>query len=289
MGAISRKRVTKNSRRDTGASSLFARLAAWWKGIGGGAQATILAAVIVGAFGWLGAFSGDDGGDTTPPPSEAISPEQVEASPTPDLNESLEGLASDDIEIRLNAIANLRYTVVKGDPELREVVLGRLAQLIRGRGEQIPPGQDAYGYCVEGSTEKLAPNDVQAALDVIGDRPPQDTATPIDLNSTNISYTRWYGLNMRNVRFDNALMCRVLMADALLDGSTFLGSNLRWSYMNCTQGLIAEQLVAAGRLYGAHLPVVLAGSPELRSMIDDDPDWDPDPRRSPSEAPSECG
>ncbi len=69
------------------------------------------------------------------------------------------------------------------------------------------PGNDTFSYCLK-PRDVLYPTDAGLALEAIGGRITNDAIFPIDLSRVNLAYSNLQGLDLRNVNFDGALLCR---------------------------------------------------------------------------------
>jgi hypothetical protein len=186
-----------------------------------GAVAVVIAAFIGGIFTLVNtlipyAFRSSGQAATSPPSTTSIAPTPTAAAPSNEEKASelaalLAALRSTDPEVRKNAVTTLRVTVT--DPsarqETRDAVLQRLAACVRDRAPQSP-GADTLSYCLKAPTTRY-PTEVSLAMQAIGVRLDQDSNFPIDLSGVNLAYASLQSLDLRNVRFEGALLCRTFL------------------------------------------------------------------------------
>jgi hypothetical protein len=185
------------------------------------------------------------------------------------LDPYLYALGSKDLETRRNAVSSLSrltHDPHTSDEDRRSVLLG-LASMIRHFGPANPLAPTTRDYCFEEPALHY-PADVDLALKTLGHRLDKDIgAVPIDLTGANLAYASIRGLDYAGVQFDNALMCRMFLSTSNFKGATFVGANLRYSYLLDATGISVMQLSAASSLCKIHLTHQLSASAEWLNLL----------------------
>jgi hypothetical protein len=172
-----------------------------------------------------------------------------------------------------NAIIQLKFGVVKNMdiPQVeRQAVLERLAAFVRDRAPRSP-GRRSYHYCRQMPPASY-PSEVELAIAAIGGRLEADVTFPINLGGINAAYAKIPYLDLRNVHFDGALLCRAILVNTKLGGATFRGANLRFANMVDAEGLAVGQLTAAASLQNVQLPSYMVPTRTLARMLITDPE-----------------
>ncbi|MFL6163616.1 MAG: pentapeptide repeat-containing protein [Jatrophihabitantaceae bacterium] len=157
------------------------------------------------------------------------------------------------------------------EPQVQRVaILRRLAAFVQDRGPVS--NTDTLTYCTKKHPLHY-PTDVELALQAIGGRLSQDISQTIDLSGANLAYASIQRMDFRNVRFDDAVICRAYLNGSRFDGATFRGTILRFSVMQDASGISGDQLLNAYSLCGLVLPIQLSNSPPLLKKIALEPDY----------------
>ncbi|MBQ1052739.1 pentapeptide repeat-containing protein [Micromonospora sp. C51] len=206
------------------------------------------------------------------PPSTRHSATPFPASGLPGYQEALDGLASNDSTAWEGSINRLAVVIrdKSESPQVRQDVLRSLATFVRRHAPKTLAR--SYDYCLKNPPPLYVPPEVELALQTIGRKLPEDDELVINLTRINIAYASLPDLNLRNVRLDGSLLCRAILVNSKLEGASFRDTNLRFSWMQGSQGLTADQLTLAASLQKAELPAHLVNSPVLSPMLVNDPE-----------------
>jgi hypothetical protein len=199
-----------------------------------------------------------------------VSPAPTPEEPTLDrarLERAFAQLGSGNPETVKNGIASLSLMLGESitPPETRQVILQRLAAVVRDRAP-AGPGDELYGYCLQDETKITYPTEVILALQAISGSRDRDINVVIDFSNVNFAYASIAGMDLRNVHFDGAILCRSLLSSNFED-ATFYKADLRHTYMLSSTGFTQRQLLVADSLFKSTLPAELADSKPLRAML----------------------
>jgi hypothetical protein len=223
--------------------------------------------------GWFSSRSVADQAEPTPAaPSTTPSAAPSPTSGPPEYQDELDGLASKDAAVWKKSIQRLASVVTdkSESPQGRQIVLRSLAAFVRTHAPKTLAR--SYDYCLKDPPPLYVPHEVEFALQTIGTKLPEDDELVINLTGINIAYASLPDLNLRNVRLDGSLLCRAILVKSRLDGASFRNTNLRFSWMQESQGITADQLALAASLQKVELPAYLADSPMLTPMLVKDPE-----------------
>ena len=227
----------------------------------------LASAVIVALInGWFGTQKND----ATPPPTPQVtasSPAPSTTSSRPDYQEALDGLTSKEPRSGTDSITRLAFVITdEGEPQRqRYIVLRSLATFVRSHAPKTP--NPSYDYCLKAPPPLYVPPEVEMAIQPIGSKLPADDGLEINLTGINAAYASLPNLNLRNVRLDGALLCRAILVKAQLEGASFRDTNLRFSWMQDSQGVTADQLKEASSLQNVELPASIVNSPVLKPLL----------------------
>lgn len=153
--------------------------------------------------------------------------------------------------------------------EVRAAILQHVAAFVRDHAPAVPAG-GTYAYCLQ-EPPLTYPSEIALAMEAIGARQPDDTDLAIDLTGVNLAFANLQNLDLRNVQFDGALICRGWLGGSNFEGATFRQADLRFSYLDTSVGLSETQLIATESLAGTHLTQALADHPSLQQLLSLDP------------------
>lgn len=177
----------------------------------------------------------------------AVDPRLVVSESTTRALDSRDDATREGALIRMGMVARL-----SPDPAMRWQSVMELTAYVRRHSPRLPHDESTYCRKIDISGY---PSDVQLALDQLGSRHLEDRHKRVDLRGVNLAYANLSARDLRSFGFDNALLCRADLSNAMLQGTSFRGANLSRAWM---AGAIAtnRQLLEAASLRGMVLPVL---------------------------------
>ncbi|MDA2814391.1 pentapeptide repeat-containing protein [Nocardiopsis sp. RSe5-2] len=140
--------------------------------------------------------------------------------------DAVEQLGSEQTAVRIGGIYSLEH-IMRESPEDHRTVVEVLSAFVR----ETSPAPDTPQ-----EPRKRLGTDVQAALTVLGRRPPREETAPLDLHATDLR-----GADLTNARLHRANLSAALLGGANLSGARLEAARMRGADLN------------AARLRSAHL------------------------------------
>lgn len=254
---------------------------------GEGMWAKIVIGIVVAIVGAVaGAFATPFAGDVRDfirAPFAGSSPDEPDkTAPTPGVpfdsqldGKAFHGLESPKPGVRKNTVTKIGAALTNSaeTASARRAALVRLAAFVRDRDPKYTKSE-TLAYCVDESHDGRYPSDVALAIQAIGRRLEEDVSVRLNLSNVNLSWENWTGLDLRNIGFDGALLCRTILNESRFDGATFRGANLRFCFMDTSTGWTESQLAVAASIFRSRLPSDLKISPTMQRRLEADPEWD---------------